>query len=87
MNSREAGLLVDVLVRGVARIEAESNIAKRRKMFKKLAPNFGRLDTILTNMSNTLPEHEKDLLVNYQQMVMGGLLQRLPSLCQFQIKD
>src|SRR5262245_9888315 len=83
----ESERLTKVLTQGLTRIEAESCIAKRRKLFKQLAPNFGKLDGCFTRMNEGLPEHEKDLLVNYQQMAMGGLLSRLLSLCQIQIKD
>jgi hypothetical protein len=82
----EAGRLVEVLTQGLARIEAARSLDKRRKIFQQIAGNFGALDELLTHMSDTLLPHEKDLLVNYQQMVLSGLLRRFLVLCKYEVQ-
>jgi len=81
----EAERLGDVLLQGIFFIEAERSIEKRRKLFEKFAPNFGRLNNTLSRMNGTLPDHERDLLENYQQMIMGRLLGRSLALCNLKI--
>jgi hypothetical protein len=82
----EAERLGDVLVQGLARIEATRGAAKRRKIFRALAPNFGALDVLLRNMNQDLPEHEKDLLNRYREMALGGLLSRMLALCKIEVQ-